>query len=114
VLINTAAQIFLKQGVMQLGSISLHWSHAWTILVRILHNPYLLLGFGCYVLSVLVWLVVLSKADVSYAYPLTSLGYIFTGFAGWWILNEDVNPIRILGIFIIILGVFFITRSSGT
>jgi drug/metabolite transporter (DMT)-like permease len=65
----------------------------------------------CYGMGFLVWLVVLAKADVSYAYPMISLGYVFTALLAWLLLGEHVTATRFVGILITCLGVFIIARS---
>ena len=78
VLINTTAQILLKQGMNKIGYFSFTMANLWPILTKIAFSPYVLGGMFCYVASVFVWLLVLSRVPVSYAYPMVSLGYITT------------------------------------
>ncbi len=111
VVINTLAQLLLKLGMTRLGSFSLSWQHLPSLIGQVSCNPYIILGMVCYVASVGSWLIVLSRADVSYAYPMASLGYILTAFAGYYWLHETLSPARILGIIVIMMGVYLITRS---
>jgi drug/metabolite transporter (DMT)-like permease len=55
---------------------------------------------------------VLSRVEVSYAYPLLSVGYIVTTFAGWLFFHESIGPTRWAGIVVICIGVWLITRSA--
>ena len=71
----------------------------------------MLFGLLCYGLGFMVWLIVLSKAEVSYAYPLISLGYVFTAILARVLFGEAVGLMRISGIVITCLGVFIIARS---
>jgi drug/metabolite transporter (DMT)-like permease len=59
----------------------------------------------------MVWLIVLAKAEVSYAYPLISLGYVFTAILARLLLGEAVTATRMAGILVTCLGVFIIARS---
>jgi drug/metabolite transporter (DMT)-like permease len=59
----------------------------------------------------MVWLIVLAKAEVSYAYPMISLAYVITALLAWHLFGESVTPTRLAGIFITCLGVFIIARS---
>lgn len=111
VLINTAAQLLLKQGMVRIGHFEFAMNNFFPIATKVAINPYILTGLVCYVSSVAVWLLVLSRTDVSYAYPMMSLGYIATALAAYWLLNEPLTFIRIAGIFVIMVGVFLITRS---
>ena len=75
-------------------------------------NPFVLIGLGCYAVSVIVWLMVLSRVDVSYAYPLLSFGYIVAALAGKFFFGEPVDLTRWAGIVTICIGVYLITRTS--
>ena len=50
--------------------------------------------------------------DVSYAYPLLSVGYIVTAVAGKTLFGEALGPVRLAGVLVICLGVYLITRSA--
>ena len=73
--------------------------------------PAFWLALFAYGLSVVVWLVGLSRVPVSQAYPILSLGYVLTALLAWPLLGEIVSGQRVLGIFVIIAGVWLITRS---
>jgi multidrug transporter EmrE-like cation transporter len=64
------------------------------------------------VISVVLWIMVLSRVEVSIAYPMVSIGYVVTAALGWLLLNETVSPMRLLGIAIIIVGVTVVARSG--
>jgi len=68
-------------------------------------------GLTCYVISVVVWIIGLSRVDVTIAYPLLSLGYIINAIGAWYFLGEVVSAQRILAIGVIIVGVILLTRS---
>lgn len=57
-------------------------------------------------------MMVLSRVEVSYAYPLLSVGYIVTALAGYYFFSEALTPVRWLGIVTICIGVWLITRTS--
>lgn len=76
-----------------------------------LSNWRVLAGLGVYAGEVLLWWIVLSKAEVSYAFPLTSLSYVLLLAVAGFILHEHVNWERWLGAITIVVGVFLITRS---
>jgi multidrug transporter EmrE-like cation transporter len=67
---------------------------------------------ACYAVSIVVWLMVLSRVDVSYAYPLLSVGYIVTAVAGKILFGETLGFDRCTGILVICIGVYLITRSG--
>lgn len=111
VLLNSTAQLLLKAGMNHIGHISISYTHFAPTLLKIASNPHIIGGLSLYVASVLVWLIVLSRAEISFAYPMISIGYIITALAGYGLFNETLSPVRIAGIMVIIIGVYLITRS---
>jgi multidrug transporter EmrE-like cation transporter len=112
VLLNAAAQLSLKQGMRTIGHFAFSLENILPIGTKVLINPFVLTGLLCYVISVIVWLMALSRVEVSYAYPLLSVGYIVTAFAGQFFFQEALGPVRWAGIMVICLGVFLVTRSA--
>jgi drug/metabolite transporter (DMT)-like permease len=112
VLLNGLAQILLKQGMRTVGSFSLTLESLLAVGGKVVPNPHVLLGFGCYGVSVLVWLIVLSRVEVGFAYPLLSVAYIVVVLAGRTFFGETINLTRWAGVLVICLGVFLITRSG--
>ena len=113
VLLNAFAQIALKQGTRTMGPFAFSLENFVPVGIKLAVNPFILAGIGCYVVSVVVWILVLSRVDVSYAYPLLSVGYIVAAFAGQHFFGEALTSVRWAGILVICLGVFLITRSSS-
>ena len=111
VVLNATAQLLLKAGTNVLGVITFtrdNWSDlAW----RMGTQQYFIAGAGCYVLSLVVWIVGLSRVPVSMAYPLLSVGYVLNALAAHYLLGEALTLGRWLGIGLIIAGVFLIARS---
>ncbi len=112
VLLNACAQIVLKQGMRVIGHFSFSMENFFPILFKAGLNPFILAGLFCYVLSVIVWLMVLSRVEVTFAYPLLSIGYVVTAFAGYLFFDENMNFTRWSGVIIICLGVYLITRTG--
>ena len=111
VALNVTGQLSLKHGMTKLGNFSLSLSTLPPVFVNAALNPYVLLGLVCYGLGFLVWLIVLAKAEVSYAYPLISLGYVFTAILARLLIGESVSLTRMAGILVICAGVFLVARS---
>ena len=112
VLLNASAQIVLKRGMLSIGKFSFTIDNLIPIGLRVGSNPFVLLGIGFYGISVVVWLLVLSRVDVSYAYPMLSIGYIVAALAGKVFFGEPVDIVRWIGICTICLGVYLITRTA--
>ncbi len=111
VILNVAGQLSLKYGMSQFGNFSLSLSTLPPVFLKAATNLNVLLGLVCYGLGFLVWLIVLAKAEVSYAYPLISLGYVFTAILARVMFGESVSFTRMAGILVTCVGVFLIARS---
>ena len=112
VLLNAGAQLLLKEGMRRIGYFEFAWANAIPIGLQVAANPFVLLGIFAYIVSVGVWLLVLSRVEVSFAYPLLSVGYIVNAVAGYYLFQENLSISRITGILIIIAGVYLVTRSG--
>ena len=110
VLLNAGAQLLLKAGTNALGVISLDGDFG-RQLGRVALEPHIVGGLACYVVSVGVWIIGLSRVPVSIAYPMLSLGYIVNAIAAHYLLGESVTASRWLGIGFIIVGVWLVARS---
>lgn len=111
VALNVTGQLSLKYGMSKFGNFPLSITALPPVFLRAATNVNVLLGLLCYGLGFMVWLIVLAKADVSYAYPMISLGYVFTAILARMLLGESVSAIRMAGILVTCLGVFLIARS---
>ena len=111
VLLNAIAQLALKAGVRDLGPIGLSMDQVVPTSLRLMGEPYLWTGLTLYAISVVVWILALSRVDVSIAYPMLSLGYVVNAFAAYWLFGEVLTPMRLVGIGIIIVGVYVLTRG---
>ena len=111
VLLNAAAQLLLKAGTNAIGVFEFSTQNVIPVGCKIATQPYILSGIGCYVISVVVWILALSRAEVSVAYPMLSIGYVVNAIAAWYLFGEAVTPVRLAGIGIIVLGVFIVAWS---
>jgi drug/metabolite transporter (DMT)-like permease len=74
-------------------------------------TPLVLAGIGLYVASAGLWLLILARADVSFAFPLVSMAFVLTAAYAHFVLHEQVSVTRLVGIVLIVAGVVFISRS---
>jgi multidrug transporter EmrE-like cation transporter len=111
VLLNAGAQLLLKAGVGPLGALSIGWDNLLPTTLRVLAQWPIIAGLGCYVVSVGVWIVGLSRVEVSLAYPMLSLGYVVNALAAWWLFGEALGPMRWAGMLLILGGVLVMSRS---
>lgn len=112
VLLNSAAQLMLKAGARTLGVVSMGSASslaqaAWSAATQ----PWIGLGLVCYFVSAALWVVALTKVDVTIAYPMLSMGYVIAAVLAWHFFGESLNAGRILGIAIILVGVVVLGRS---
>ena len=111
VMLNAAAQLLLKAGSRAITDVSFSLANTWTLAARMALNPPILGGLALYVVSVVFWILALSRVDVSVAYPMLSIGYIVSALAGWLLFSEAVSAARVAGIGVIIVGVWLVARS---
>jgi drug/metabolite transporter (DMT)-like permease len=111
VLLNALAQLGLKAATRVTGPLLVTDSGVLRRGLELLSVPPLWYALFAYGLSVIVWLVGLSRVPVSQAYPLLSLGYVINIGLAWWLLGEVPNVQRVAGIGIIVLGVVVVARS---
>ncbi|HEX3665471.1 MAG TPA: SMR family transporter [Rhizomicrobium sp.] len=109
--LNAFAQIFLRRGMMERAAPSL--SNLGTAAISVATNPWIWCGMASYAISILSWLYVLSKLQVSVAYPFLSIGYIIAAVTGYAFLGETLGMQRVLGILLIGGGLIFLSRSSS-
>ena len=109
--LNAVAQLLLKAGTNAVGAIHLTSENWFATGIKLATQVPIIGGLSCYVLSVVVWIIGLSRVDVTIAYPLLSLGYIINAIGAWYFLGEAVSLQRIVAITIIIIGVALLTRS---
>jgi multidrug transporter EmrE-like cation transporter len=115
VLLNAAAQLLLKAGASSSGEIVLSAGAPalWRTALVLAQHPGILGGLACYAVSVVVWIVALSRVDVSIAYPMLSIGYVVNAALAWWLFGESVNAQRWLGIGVIVIGVLLVAHSGS-
>jgi multidrug transporter EmrE-like cation transporter len=111
VMLNAAAQLLLKAGSRAISDVAFSFANGWTLIERIALNAPILGGLACYAVSVVFWILALSRVDVSIAYPMLSIGYVVNALAAWLLFSEQLNTARIAGIGVIILGVWLVARS---
>lgn len=109
ILMGVSGQFLIKLGVNQSGG--LEKVGLIKFLLTAFTSPFILSGIFLYGLSAILWVIILSKIDLSVAYPSLSLGYILILLVSALFLGESVSAIRFLGVFLIVAGIVFIFRS---
>jgi multidrug transporter EmrE-like cation transporter len=111
VLLNAAAQLLLKAGTNAVGAFAFSRDNVLPVGFKLATEPHIVGGLACYVVSVVVWIMALSRVEVSIAYPMLSIGYVVNAMAAWYLFGEAVTITRLVGIGIIIIGVYIVARS---
>ncbi|HAZ28779.1 MAG TPA: hypothetical protein DCY48_03345 [Candidatus Magasanikbacteria bacterium] len=113
ILVNVAlavsGQVAIKIGMKQIGYITS--GNTLSLILKSFSNWYVLFGLGAYALAAVTWIVVLSRVELSYAYPLLSLGYVAIVLISILFLKEPLSIFRLLGTALIIAGVVLIFKS---
>ena len=112
VLLNAGAQLLLKAGTNAIGRFEFSAQNIVPIGMKLALEPHIVGGIACYVFSVGVWVLGLSRVDVSIAYPLLSIGYIVNALAAWYLFGESLTAQKLIGIGFIIVGVVLLARSG--
>ncbi len=105
-------QVTLKQAMNQIGGFgTLNLQNILSFILKLSGNPLVWLGFSLYIVSAFMWLIVLSHTSLSFAYPFASVTFVLILFLSTIVLHEGVSALRWAGSFVIIIGLFMITRS---
>jgi multidrug transporter EmrE-like cation transporter len=112
VLLNAAAQLLLKAGTNAVGHFEFDAQNILPVGLKLAFEPHILGGVACYVVSLVVWILGLSRVPVSIAYPMLSIGYVLNAVAAWYLFGESLTAQKMLGIGFIVLGVVLVTRQT--
>jgi len=113
VLLLVSGQILIKHGLNDMGgfTFSLNGGGLLREIGKLVRSLPIWAGLVVTGLSTLLWFDLISRVDLSYAYPMLSISYVVMLFASWLLLSESPSPIRWVGVVVICLGVFLVSRS---
>lgn len=113
IIIGSIGQLMLKSGMMQVGRIGVtEISRPLATLGMVFTNPLILLALPLYGGALLMWLIVLSRLQLSFAYPFLALNYVINALLAQAILGEHISFLRWVAIGLICSGVIVITRTA--
>jgi len=112
VAMSAVAQLVLKIGMSSEATRMALQSGGMHAVIGVASNPFIWLGLGIYGLGTILWLGVLSKIDVSQAYPFVGLGFLLTMVFGLAFLGEQVSIQRIAGTLLVMAGVYLVASSG--
>lgn len=103
ILLGATGQFLFRVGMLHYGQVTVQ--NIWRQLFSVIFTPAIFTGFMCFGISSILWLVVISKWELSYAYPMVALGYVLAIFYGALFLNENINLPKLLGSILILAGI---------
>lgn len=106
---SVTGELFLKAGMNQIGAFG--FGDLLPTLGRIVTHPRILIGFASIGVGAVFWLAALARVDLSWAYPMLSLGYVLVLLLSAAFLGESVSTVRWFGVLVIIVGVILVSRS---
>jgi drug/metabolite transporter (DMT)-like permease len=112
VAISAIAQLALKLGMSNSAvQFALGQGDRLQAALAVATNLHVIVGLSLYALGAVLWLMVLARVDLSFAYPFVGLGFVFTMILGWWVLGESIGAARVAGTFLVIAGVWLVSSS---
>ncbi len=111
VMLNAAAQILMKAGTNAVGHFEFSTGNILPIGMKLATEWHIIVALGCYALSVVVWILALSRVPVSIAFPMLSMAYVVNAVAAYYLLGEPFSSTKLVGMGVIILGVIVISRA---
>jgi drug/metabolite transporter (DMT)-like permease len=112
VTMSACAQMALKLGMKGPGITAGLAEGGLTAALSVALNPWIILGLSIYGLSVVLWLWVLSKVELSVAYPFVGVSFLITMAFGAWLLHEEITVGRLIGTVLIAIGCVLVARSA--
>lgn len=111
VMLNAAAQILMKAGTNAVGHFEFSAANILPIGLKLATEWHIVTALFCYALSVVVWILALSRVPVSIAFPMLSMAYIVNAVAAYYLLGEPFSSTKLLGMGVIIIGVIILSRA---
>ncbi len=109
----TLGQLLLKTGMTSVGRLGAGaLQQPLETLIAIASTPVVWLGLASYAIGAVLWMVVLSRLDLGYAYPLLAISYILIPLLAHFLLGETIPPLRWVGIAVIFVGVIIVARAA--
>jgi drug/metabolite transporter (DMT)-like permease len=105
--------VLLKKGMTQIGEMNgVTAGEILRVCKAGATNPQIMFGIFFEALFFLCLLILISRSDISFLWPLTGLSFVFATFAAIWFLDERVSVVRWIGVVLIVIGAAFISYSQ--
>ncbi len=113
VVMSTSAQLLLKIGMSNSSIKAAVEGREWGgLAAQVATNQWVVGGLSLYALSAVVWLLVLARVQLSYAYPFVGIGFIITMLMGWWLMGDAMSVQRVGGTLLIAAGIALVARGG--
>jgi multidrug transporter EmrE-like cation transporter len=112
VLLGSTGQLFLKNGVNKVGKLSIENGGLASLFLKIFSQPSVVIGVSLYVVSFFVWLIAISKVDISQAYPMLAVGLAANAIGAHYFLGESLGGYKLAGIICIGIGTYLIAQNT--
>jgi multidrug transporter EmrE-like cation transporter len=113
VLMSAGAQVLLKMGMSDARvADAIASNRRLKLFFEVFSNRWVVLGLALYILGAVIWLAVLSRVEVSLAYPFVGIGFVAIMLLGWLLLGDSINAQRVVGTVLITAGVVLIARGG--
>ena len=113
VLIGAGGQLMLKAGMSKVGRLDAEaLLHPMDLLIRIFTTPLILMALPLYGLALVLWLVAISRLDLSFAYPILALAFLVNPLLARVMLGEQIPSLRWVGILVICTGVLIVGLTA--
>ena len=114
ILTQVLGDIWLSKGMSGFGEVNLLDPLIWpNLIIYLVTNFWILLGFGTLIVSLFVYLTAISKLDLSYVLPIQAFSYVLNALLAWFILGEAISGARWLSTLIITIGVILVGLSDS-
>ena len=110
-LLITTGQVLWKIGLQKIGGFYIAEKSIIENFFRIIFNGWIFSGFVVYAIATGFFMWLLSKFEISLVIPISSVAFIYSLMAGYWIFHETISPLRIVGVLFIVFGVFMVVRN---
>lgn len=105
------AQLLLKKGLLVIGQLPHSLGDLGPFFTKAFTNPYVLSAIFLTLIAALIWMVAVSRTELSYIYPFMALSFVLVALFSWLFFNEGVTALRWVGIAMICIGVVLVARS---
>lgn len=108
IVFTVTGQILIKWQAAIAGSFPTSWPDRAVFLLRLLINPWIIVGLFSAVVAACAWILAMTRLPINVAYPMMAITYPLVFILGWLLFNESLSSWRIAGMLLILIGVLVI------